>query len=324
MDRGAWWAQSTGSQRVRHNRTTNTVLQARTPRMFDFCPRFSGPLVAGGALLWAHCPHSPSPSAQETPLLGCLWANTEQNPVPVCIQSALMKSQSLWGMFSPVCDGTHLSGVYTGLSQLHLPLTPQHCRNHRSFFHSLFLRKPIGSNDFSYQSTQNFLRSKSSSDLSLDTRLTFPALPGIFPSFPMDASVNVFKLNPQSLLPITFPSSQQSKTKASRWPMNTPFLSSFTSRWLSRPLPSTPHVSQLPLFYSHCIDQGPSTKQPTRMGLIEHRFIKMLFTHIHRLPLGNLGLKEPGRQRLLRHSKSCSCRRGPRTETVALDGIINL
>ena len=99
-----------------------------------------------------------------------------------------MKSQSLQGMFPPVCDGTHLSGVYTGLSQLHLPLTPQHCRNHRSFFHSLFLRKPIGSNDFNYQSTQNFLRSKSSTDLSLDTRLTFPALPGIFPSFPMDVS----------------------------------------------------------------------------------------------------------------------------------------
>ena len=136
--------------------------------------------------------------------------------------------------------------------------------------------------------------------------------------------VNAFKLNPQSLLPITFPSSQQSKTKASRWPMNTPSLSSFTSRWLSRPLPSTPQVSQLPLFYSHCIDQGPSTKQPTWMGLIEHRFIKRLFTHNHRLPLGNLGLTEPGRERLLRHSKSCSCRRGPRTETVALDGIINL
>lgn len=157
--------------------------------MFDFCPHFSGPLVVGGALLWAHRPHSPPPSAQETPLFGCLWANAEQNPVPIGIQSPLMKSQSLRGMFLPICDGTHLSGVCTGLSQLHLPLTPQHCRNLViNLFFILFSESP----PVPMTSATNLLRIFSgqnpATDLFLDTRLTFPALPGIFPSSPMAAS----------------------------------------------------------------------------------------------------------------------------------------
>lgn len=155
--------------------------------MFDFCPHFSGPLVAGGALLWAHRPHSPPPLPRR---LHCLAISGLMLSRTLSLSaSPLMKSQSLRGMFPPTCDGTHLSGVCTSLSQLHLPLTPQHCRNLViNLFFILFSESP----PVPMTSATNLLRIFSgqnpATDLFPDTRLTFPALPGIFPSSPMDVS----------------------------------------------------------------------------------------------------------------------------------------
>ena len=204
-----------------------------------------------------------------------------------------MKSQSLRGMFPPICDGTHLSGVCTSLSQLHLPLTPQHCRNLViNLFFILFSESP----PVPMTSATNLLRIFSgqnpATDLFPDTRLTFPALPGIFPSSPMDVSKSTRSNWIHSL---SFPSHLHPPCSPRQRPPGGPW--TLLPYHHSRPvgcqdlfLPP-PRVSQLPLFYLRCIDQGPSTKQPTQMGLIEHRFIKRPFTPNHGLPLGNRGLK---------------------------------